>query len=111
MPIGRVAHTHLPYCLQKTTDGSWLLLNRNYKPLGTVGTEHVDYDNHPDRLKIHHKTISALQQHATGVIPDQPGDLGLFFLYDDGCMPTESAAHWSRYSAILQILISAKVMR
>lgn len=110
MPIGRVAHTHLPYCLQKTADGSWLLLNRNYKPLGSVSNVRVDYDSHPDRLKIHQRTISSLQKHATSIIPDQPGDPGLFFLYDDGCIPTESAAHWKRYASILQILINAKVM-
>jgi hypothetical protein len=109
MPIGRVAHTHFPYCLQKTTDGKWLILNRNYKPLGTIAKEWVDYDSHPDRLAINSQTIAALRKLAINDIPDKPDDPGLFFFYDDSSMPTESAADWNRYANILRLLANAKI--
>ncbi|MFD0724573.1 hypothetical protein [Lysobacter brunescens] len=108
MPIGRVAHTHLPYCLQKTKDGKWLVLNRNYKPLGVTSKEWVDYDNHPDRIAINARTISALRKLAIYDIPDMPDDPGLFFFYNDGSIPTESPANWNRYAKILQLLAGAK---
>lgn len=108
MPIGHVAHTHFPYCLQKTRDGKWLVLNRNYKPLGTTSKEWVDYDNHPDRIAISARTIGALRKNSVHDIPDRPDDPGLFYFYNDASMPTESAADWSRYAKILQLLAGAK---
>ncbi|WP_153065841.1 hypothetical protein [Xanthomonas campestris] len=108
MPIGKVAHTHLPYCLQKTKDGKWLALNRDYKPLGTVGKdEWVDYDTHPSRQGIPAATISALKRRATTVIDDEPDDLGVFYFYSDGTIPTDSAANWTRYCEILLIWAKA----
>jgi hypothetical protein len=109
MPLGRVAHTHFPYCLQKTKDGNWLILNRNYKPLGTTSKEWVDYDDHADRMAIDNRTIAALKKLAVNDIPDKPDDLGLFYFYDDGSMPTESVADWDRYSKILRMLAGAKL--
>lgn len=109
MPIGKLAHTHLPYCLQQTKDGKWLVLNRNYKPLGTVSKEFVDYDSHPDRLAIHPRTIGAIRRLACNEIEGTPDDPGILFFYDDGSMPTESARNWASYSTILSLLANAKV--
>lgn len=109
MPIGRVAQTHFPYCLQKTKDGMWLVLNRNYKPLGTTSKEWVDYETHPDRLSIDGRTIAALKKRAVYEIADKEEDPGLFFFYNDSTMPTESSADWSRYSEVLQLLAGAKI--
>lgn len=109
MPLGRVAHTHFPYCIQKTKDGKWLILNRNYKPLGSTGKEWVDYDNHPDRMPINSRTIAALRKLAVYDIPDKPDDPGVFFFYNDGSMPTTSDSDWQRYSKILQLLAGAKL--
>ncbi|CAD1798285.1 hypothetical protein LN565_15330 [Xanthomonas euvesicatoria pv. euvesicatoria] len=108
MPIGTVAHSHLPYCLQKTKDGKWLALNRNYKPLGTVGKdEWFDYDSHPSRQSIPAATISALKRRASSIIEDKPDDPGLFFFYDDRTMPTDGAANWKRYCETLLIWANA----
>lgn len=109
MPLGRVAHTHFPYCIQKTKDGKWLILNRNYKPLGSTGKEWVDYDNHPDRMPINSRAIAELRKLAVYDIPDKPDDPGVFFFYKDGSMPTASDSDWQRYSKILQLLAGAKL--
>lgn len=108
MPIGTVAHTQLPYCLQKTKDGKWLALNRNYKPLGMVGKdEWVDYDSHPSRQSIPAATIAALKRRASSIIEDQPNDPETVFFYDDGTMPIDGAANWKRYCEILLIWAKA----
>jgi hypothetical protein len=109
MPLGRVAQTHFPYCIQKTKDGKWLVLNRLYKPLGTTSNEWVDYDNHPDRLAINSRSIAALRKLAVYDIPDVPNDPGLFFFYSDSTMPTESEGDWAKYAKIMRLLAGAKV--
>jgi len=109
MPIGLVAHTHLPYCLQRTSDGRWLVLNRNYKPLGTMSKEWVDYDAHPARLKLHVRTVAAIAKAAVNVITDKAGAPEVVYFYDDGCIPTESAANWSAYNKQLSRVMHAKV--
>jgi hypothetical protein len=108
MPLGLVAHTQLPYCLQKTSDGRWLVLNRNYKPLGVTSKEWVDYDGHPDRLMLHSRTVAAIAKAAVRVIADRPSDPGIIYLYDEATMPTESAANWGAYAKRLSLLMHAK---
>jgi len=41
----------LPYCLKKMEDGTYIILNRRYKPIGFNSQEHVIYEDYP----IHHK--------------------------------------------------------
>lgn len=109
MPIGFVAHTHLPYCLHKSSDGRWLVLNRNYKPLGTLSQEWVDYDTHPARLKLHPRTVAAIAKAATNVISDKAGNPEVIYFYDDGCIPTDSTPNWNAYSKQLSRVMHAKV--
>lgn len=37
----------LPYCLQKQSDGQYVVLNRQYKKLGFKTLEHIDYEEYP----------------------------------------------------------------
>lgn len=108
MPLGLVAQTQLPYCMQRTTDGSWLILNRNYKPLGVTSKEWVDYNAHPDRLVLHSRTVAAIAKAAVHVIADRPSDPGIVYLYDDATIPTESAANWTAYARRLALVMHAK---
>jgi hypothetical protein len=41
MPLGDFRSIYLPYCLDKQADGSWLVLNREYKPVGFNTKSHV----------------------------------------------------------------------
>ena len=110
MPIGPLAHTHLPYCIQKTSDGKWLLLNRNYKPLGTVGKEiWVDYDSHPDRVALDHRSVAALKKLAVYEIEDQPEDPGILYFYKDGDTIADTDAAWNSYAKVLQAVAKARV--
>ena len=85
----------LVYCLQRQQDGSYLALNRRYVPVGSVSVEWVDYEGVTDRFKFKRgltaRQIAALS-HNANTAPEA------MYLYDDGCVPTSSAAAWEKYA-------------
>lgn len=91
----------LPYCLQLQDDGMYLVLNRRYKPVGITRTDWVDYGEYPVRVRFKRK-LSAAQVKALSARGSE--DATCIYLYNDGCIPTDSAAHWQAYSARLQRL-------
>lgn len=109
MPIGQLAHTHFPYCIQKTADGKWLVLNRSYKPLGVVSKDWVDYDSHPDRVPLDHRSVAALTRIAVYEMDDEEGNPVTIFFYKDGQRIADTDEGWSTYAAVLQVLGQAKV--
>ena len=46
MKLANFRWVFLPYCLDEQDDGRWAVLNRDYKPLGMLTGEYVDYDGH-----------------------------------------------------------------
>jgi hypothetical protein len=75
---------YLPYCLKKQADGSWVVLNRRYKPVGFNTSEWVDYENFPVSAKLEGLTQAKLSKLSyTGV-----ADGDTVYLYNDGCIPT-----------------------
>ena len=50
----------MPYCLQRLKDGRYIVLNRQYKPLGTFSGEWVDYETHPSACKLDIDSKTAL---------------------------------------------------
>lgn len=97
----------LVYCLQRQADGSYIALNRRYKPLGFATTERVDYDAFPIRFKFK-RALSAAQVMALSCKGDSNPEC--IYLYLDGCVPTTSAADWKAYSARLERLAGYKVV-
>jgi hypothetical protein len=70
----------LPYVLRRQEDGSYLVLNRKYKPIGFLTDEWVDYENYPIAHHFVRETIEKL------AIPgSRYGDI---YLYNDGSIPT-----------------------
>ena len=55
-------YTHFPYCIQHLCGDRYIILNRNYKPLGQTSFEYVDYDKDPSvvRMKITTKQAEKL---------------------------------------------------
>lgn len=55
-------YTHFPYCIQHLGGGRYIILNRNYKPLGQTSFEYVDYNKDPSvmYLKITKKKAEKL---------------------------------------------------
>ncbi len=82
----------LPYCLQRLSDGTWLPLNRHYKPLGTKPGEWVDYEKADPaaRLKLSATKLKAVDWKGLG-----EGEQ--VFLYNDGCIPEPGTPHWTAY--------------
>lgn len=88
--------TLFPYCLQRQEDGRWLVLNRNYQPIG-----HLNNDRTEVRTKFCLKglgptTRQKLCVHGSG------GDK--ICLYNDGCHPMASRDNWVKYQKKLAIL-------
>lgn len=97
----------LIYCLQRLPDGSYVALNRRYKPVGFSTVEWVDYEAAPVRFKFK-RALSAAQIAALSYQGDT--DPERIYLYNDGCIPTESAADWKAYAERLGRLAGYKVV-
>lgn len=91
----------LIHSLQRLADGSYIALNRRYKPLGMAGGDRIDYEAAPGRFKF--KRALTARQRALLSFDGDPGAERIY-LYDDSCVPTGSAAAWTAYSARLQRL-------
>lgn len=104
-PVDTFRGRFLPYCIQPLGDGRYIVLNRDYKPLGFSG-ELVDYNTHPSTAEI--KGLTAAQL-AKIDYRGAPGTDGRIYLYNDGCIPTSSDEHWRAYTARLQTLAGLKL--
>lgn len=91
----------LIYCIQKLPSGSYVALNRRYKPVGVSSTEWVEYETLPVQFNFK-RALSAQQIAALSCKADATPER--IYLYSDGCIPTASQAHWQAYSARLQRL-------
>jgi hypothetical protein len=89
----------LPYCLDRLTDGRYIVLNRFYKPLGIASSEWVVYEEHPSVCVL--KGLTELR--AQKMSWRGESDLERIYFYNDGCVPTDSAENWKAYSARLDV--------
>lgn len=94
-----------PYCLDKQPDGRYVVLNRKYKPIGFKTREHLKYEDYPVCVEL--KGIGS----ATAAKLSYKGasNTDRIYLYNDGCVPTESAEHMRSYLERLKILAKLKV--
>lgn len=99
-------HLFLPYCLERQPDGRYAVLNRKYKPMGINGPAWVVYADHNAVFKI--KGLTAAK--AAKISHDGSTDLARIWLYNDGCVPTDSSAHWDAYTRRLQELAKLKLV-
>lgn len=95
----------LPYCLQREPDGSYVVCNRFYKPVGLTLRDHIDYASFPVRVKFGRMTAVEARRLAW----NESSDLDRIYLYHDGSIPTDSAAHWRAYAERLSILAKYQV--
>lgn len=95
--------THMPYCIQRLQDGRYIILNRHYKPLGVQTDDWVEYETHPSAV-----AINITPARARALDWDGREDTECVYLYNDGCIPTESDAHMTAYLRRLAVLMKIK---
>jgi hypothetical protein len=105
MPSGDFRAVFFPYCLQKQSDGSYIVLNRDYKPLGFKTSEHIDYAKYPINVKI--RGIKA--RLAAKLSIDGKLDTDNIFLYNDATVPIRGKQNMKDYLARLEILAKLKL--
>lgn len=95
----------LPYCLQRLSDGRYIVLNRRYKPLGWQTNEMVDYDSHPSAARI--KITAPIAKKLSWKGSD---DIESIYLYSGDGSPfadaTESRAYAGRLAILGEILVT-----
>lgn len=98
-------HTHFPYCITKLENGTYIVLNRNYKPIGFMTDEWVVYEDQPVGVKLKGLTPKKAAQ------LDHQGreNVDSIYLYGDGCVPTSSKKDMDAYLARLGILMKLKI--
>lgn len=72
-----------PYCVKRLTDGSIVVLNRMYKPLGMVSTSYVDYGEYAVRMNIPDSLARSVSCDGKGFIASCDGAGDTLYLYND----------------------------
>lgn len=94
-----------PYCLRQGRDGRYVLLNRQYKPLGFCTRKKVAYLKYPIILRIKGLTQEKIQRLSCYADPNPIW----IQLYDDASAPTRNAENMRAYLDRLAILAKLKV--
>lgn len=87
-------------------DGSYVVLNREYKPLGFNSQQHFNYEEYPISAKIKGLTSKSIKKLAWN---EAITDEGYIFLYNDKLIPTRSKLNMKMYLEKLEILASYKI--
>jgi hypothetical protein len=96
---------YLPYCIEKLKDGSWVVLNREYKPVGFRTENYIKYEDFPVAAKFKGLTPAKLRKLSyTGSVT---GDR--VYLYQDSTNPLLSQKNMEEYQKRLEILAKLKV--
>ena len=82
MPLNNFRQIHLPYCLERQKNGEYVVLNRQYKPVGFYTYNFINYDEFP--ISVPFKITKAT---AKKLSFDGSDDLQTIYLYNDGCLP------------------------
>lgn len=105
--VSEFRQVFLIYCLQRQEDGRFIALNRRYKPVGMNSTEWVKYEDFPVGFKFK-RALSDHQVAALSFKDDTASEC--IYLYNDGCIPTDSPSAWAAYAERLGRLASYKIL-
>ena len=105
MALNNYIAVYLPYCLRKQEDGRYVALNREYKPVGFITSDWINYDDYPVRANI--KGIGPCTARKLSCHSSE--DTGDIFLYHDGCNPIIDEDYMSDYFEKLELLAKMQV--
>lgn len=108
MPLNDLRSVLLPYCIRRLKDGSYEFLNREYQPLGFNDKTHGGLS---EDLPIYTHIKGLTTAPAAKISYEGSDDLGMIYLYNDGCVPTHSAANMKAYLERLAVLAKLQVDR
>ncbi len=103
MPLNDFRSVFLPYCLRRQEDGRWIVLNREYKPVGFRTSDHVRYEDYPIAVDLKGLTKAKLRKLGAG------DDMEVVFLYTDASVPTRSAHAMKEYLEKLRVLAGLRI--
>lgn len=91
----------MPYCIQQEEEGKYVVVNRDYKPLGFNTEKGVSYEKYP----IIHRLKDLKPEIAAQISHKNDPSLTSIYLYGDGSVPTESKENWDNYMKRLELLM------
>jgi hypothetical protein len=94
-----------PYCLQRQKDGSYVLLNREYKPIGFFTHDCLDYGAYPIGIRFTGLKDETIRKISIDPDPQE----GTIYLYDDGTVPIRNNRNMKEYLDRLSVLMRLKV--
>jgi hypothetical protein len=101
-----VRQAMFPYGMAKNEDGTWTFFNRSYKTVGTTTDDWSDWNDPKHKIAIKGLTAAKLKK----LDVDDLGTGNRIYFYNDGCVPTHSAASLKAYLDKLAILIGLKAI-
>lgn len=103
MSFGLIRSDFMPYCIKQVKKGLFVILNREYKPLGHRTHDWVKYEDHMVRIKgLTPKRAERISVHGDS-------DLSAIYLYNDDCIPERTPQHMAAYLERLGHLAKLKV--
>lgn len=104
MPLDDFRAVYFPYCIEKQDDGTYVVLNREYKPVGFNTRDWINYSDYPVgvRLRLTPKRIDELSV-------DDNDDGSNVYLYDDSTNPIRSKKNMDAYLEKLRILAKLEI--
>ncbi len=105
MPLSDFRSVVLPYCLKRMKDKTYIVLNREYKPIGFNTREHIKYEN----FILNHKVKGITNKIAEKLSCDGSDSLEVIYLYNDGSIPTSSVSKCESYFEKLKILLKLEI--
>jgi hypothetical protein len=105
MPLSDFRTIYLPYCIEHNADGSWLVLNREYKPVGFNTGDQIKYEDFPVTTKFKELDQATLEK--LSYSGEAKGKR--VYLYNDGTDPLSGAAEMEAYLKRIEILSKLRV--
>jgi len=99
---------YFPYCLHQLDDKSWIVLNRNHKPLGSGPAAFANFEDIDPEIRIARITPNQARQLSS---LGDAGGAGRIYLYNDGCIPTDNRKNMAGYLKRLSVLMKLKQVK
>lgn len=101
--LDTIRGAYFPYCIKEVKKDRFVILNREYKPLGQTHYGRANYKEHMVKIKRMTSRMAA----KLSIHGDE--NLETIQLYNDGCVPESSPEHAAAYFARLRMLMRMKI--